>query len=112
MSRLKVMTVLGTRPEIIRLSQVMALLDEHTQHVLVHTGQNSAYELNEVFFRDLEVRPPNHFLNINRESLGRILGEVLIKSEEVLISERPDAVLILGDTNSAFAGILARRMQI
>jgi UDP-N-acetylglucosamine 2-epimerase len=106
------MTVLGTRPEIIRLSRVIALLDEHVNHVLVHTGQNSDYELNDVFFRDLEVRPPNYFLNISRASLGRILGDVLIKTEEVLASERPDAVLILGDTNSAFAGILARRMKI
>jgi UDP-N-acetylglucosamine 2-epimerase len=110
--RLKVMTILGTRPEIIRLSRVMALLDEHVEHVIVHTGQNSDFELNQVFFRDLAVRPPNHFLNINRTSLGHILGDVLIKSEKVLTSERPDAVLILGDTNSAFAGILARRMKI
>jgi UDP-N-acetylglucosamine 2-epimerase (non-hydrolysing) len=106
------MTILGTRPEIIRLSRVMALLDKHVNHVIVHTGQNSDFELNEVFFRDLAVRPANHFLNINRASLGRILGDVLIKSEEVLTSESPDAVLILGDTNSAFAGILARRMKI
>jgi UDP-N-acetyl-L-fucosamine synthase len=112
MSRLKVMTVLGTRPEIIRLSRVIKLLDEHVDHVLVHTGQNSDYELNDVFFRDLELRPPDHFLNISRASLGRILGDVLIKSEEVLSAERPDAVLILGDTNSAFAGIIARRMRI
>jgi UDP-N-acetyl-L-fucosamine synthase len=112
MPRLKVMTVLGTRPEIIRLSRLIALLDEHTQHVLVHTGQNSDFELNEIFFRDLNVRQPDHFLKVNRESLGRILGDVLIKSEEVLARERPDAVLILGDTNSAFAGIIARRMKI
>ncbi len=111
-NRLKVMTVLGTRPEIIRLSRVMALLDQHVDHVLVHTGQNSDYELNEVFFRDLEVRQPDHFLNVNRASLGQILGEVLMKSEQVLAEERPDAVLILGDTNSAFAGIIARRMKI
>jgi UDP-N-acetylglucosamine 2-epimerase (non-hydrolysing) len=110
--RLKVMTVLGTRPEIIRLSRVMALLDEHAQHVLVHTGQNSDFELNDVFFRDLGIRTPDYFLNIDRSSLGRILGDVLIKSEEVLAAERPDAILILGDTNSAFAAILARRMKI
>ncbi len=110
--RLKVMTVLGTRPEIIRLSRVTALLDEHVDHVLVHTGQNSDYELNDVFFRDLAVRQPNYFLNVGRTSLGRILGDVLTKSEEVLANEHPDAVLILGDTNSAFAGILARRMKI
>jgi UDP-N-acetylglucosamine 2-epimerase (non-hydrolysing) len=111
-SRLKVMTILGTRPEIIRLARVMELLDQHTDHVLVHTGQNSDYELNEVFFRDLRVRQPKHFLNICRDSLGRILGDVMIKSEEVLRQEQPDAVLILGDTNSAFAGIIARRMKI
>ncbi len=111
-SSLKVMTILGTRPEIIRLAQVMRLLDQHTEHVLVHTGQNSDYELNEVFFNDLEVRQPDYFLNVSRESLGKLLGDVLIKSEEILAKEKPDAVLILGDTNSAFAGILARRMKI
>jgi UDP-N-acetyl-L-fucosamine synthase len=111
-NRLKVMTILGTRPEIIRLSRVIALLDEHVDHVLVHTGQNSDYELKDVFFRDLAIRPPDHFLNIGRASLGRILGDVIIKAEDVLASERPDAVLILGDTNSAFAGVLARRMKI
>ena len=110
--RLKVMTVLGTRPEIIRLSCVMRLLDDYVDHVLVHTGQNSDFELNEVFFRDLQVRQPDHFLNISRDSLGRILGEVLIKSEDIMRQENPDAVLILGDTNSAFAGIIAKRMKI
>lgn len=110
--RLKVMTVLGTRPEIIRLSRVIALLDQHVDHVLVHTGQNSDYELNEIFFRDLQVRQPDHFLSISRASVGRILGEVLIKSEQVLVAEKPDAVLILGDTNSAFAAIIAKRMKI
>lgn len=110
--QLKVMTILGTRPEIIRLSRVMQLLDQHTDHVLVHTGQNSDYELNEVFFQDLRVRQPKHFLSISRDSLGRILGDVLIKSEEVLREEKPDAVVILGDTNSAFAAIIARRMKI
>ncbi|MEM9351991.1 MAG: UDP-N-acetylglucosamine 2-epimerase (non-hydrolyzing) [Planctomycetota bacterium] len=109
---LKVMTVLGTRPEIIRLSRVMSLLDEHADHRVVHTGQNSDYELNEVFFRDLKVRQPDHFLNIDRSSLGRILGDVLVKTEAVLQEEQPDAVLILGDTNSAFAGVIARRMRI
>lgn len=111
-NRLKVMTVLGTRPEIIRLSCVLALLDRHVEHVLVHTGQNSDYELNDVFFRDLAVRQPDYFLDINRASLGHILGEVLIKTEEALIKEKPDAMLILGDTNSAFAGIMARHMKI
>jgi UDP-N-acetyl-L-fucosamine synthase len=110
--QLKVLTVLGTRPEIIRLSRVIALLDEHVDHVLVHTGQNADYELNDVFFRDLAVRRPNHFLHVNRSSLGTILGDVLVKVEAVLDVERPDAVLILGDTNSAFAAVIARRMRI
>lgn len=109
---LKIMTVLGTRPEIIRLSQVMKLLDQHVEHVLVHTGQNSDYELNEVFFQDLQVRQPDYFLGISRASLGCILADVLVKTEEVLLQEKPDALLILGDTNSAFAAIIARRMKI
>lgn len=112
MSGIKVMTILGTRPEIIRLSQVIRLLDQHVRHVLVHTGQNSDYELNDVFFHDLGMRQPDHFLNISRASLGRILGEVMIKAEEALVQERPDAVLILGDTNSAFAAVIAKRMKI
>ena len=112
MAAMKIMTILGTRPEIIRLSQVIRLLDQHVRHVLVHTGQNSDYELNDIFFRDLAVRPPDHYLGINRQSVGRILGEVLIKSEEVLTIERPDAVLILGDTNSAFAAVIAKRLKI
>lgn len=109
---MKVITILGTRPEIIRLSQVIRLLDRHVQHVLVHTGQNSDFELNDVFFRDLAVRPPDHYLGINRQSVGRILGEVLIKTEEILLQERPDAVLILGDTNSAFGAVIAKRLKI
>lgn len=109
---IKVMTILGTRPEIIRLSSVLPLLDQHVEHVLVHTGQNSDYELNDVFFDDLQVRQPDHFLGIRRDSLGVILGDVMIKSEQVLLAEKPDAVLILGDTNSAFAAIIARRMKI
>jgi len=111
-SALKILTILGTRPEIIRLSRVMSLLDEHVEHVLVHTGQNSDYELNEVFFDDLQVRQPDYFLSISRDSLGKLLGEVLVKTEEVLLKEKPDAVLILGDTNSAFAAVIARRMKI
>lgn len=110
--RLKVMTILGTRPEIIRLARVMSLLDQETDHVLVHTGQNSDFELNDVFFQDLNVRPPKHFLGISRASLGQILGQVLIQTEEALVKEQPDAVLILGDTNSAIGAIVARRMKI
>ncbi len=112
MSQLKVMTILGTRPEIIRLSRVIAALDRHVEHVLVHTGQNHDYELNEIFFEDLEVRRPDHFLQVDTSSLGAALGNILIRSEEVLRAERPDAVLVLGDTNSALSAIMARRMKV
>ena len=110
--RIKIVTFLGTRPEIIRLSCVMALLDEVADHVIVHTGQNYDYELNQVFFEDLNVREPDHYLNVDTSSLGRVYGNILIASEDVLNKERPDAVLILGDTNSSIAGIMARRMKI
>ena len=109
---LKVMTILGTRPEIIRLSRVMALLDRYTQHMLVHTGQNYDYELNEVFFSDLGLREPDVFLNIDASSLGRMLGNILMSIEPVLHENRPDAVLILGDTNSSIAAIMAKRKKI
>jgi UDP-N-acetyl-L-fucosamine synthase len=112
MSKLKVMTILGTRPEIIRLSRVMARLDIFTDHKLVHTGQNYDYELNEVFFEDLDVRKPDHFLGVGGGSLGETLGGILIETEKVLAQEKPDAVLILGDTNSAISAIMARRMKI
>lgn len=112
MKKLKVMTILGTRPEIIRLSRVMARLDRHADHVLVHTGQNWDYELNEVFFQDLGLRKPDHFLGIGGGSLGATLGGILTGTESVLSKEKPDAVLILGDTNSAISAIMARRMKI
>lgn len=112
MSRLKVMTILGTRPEIIRLARVMARLDEYTDQVIVHTGQNYDYELNEIFFEDLGVRRPDHFLGTGGGSLGETLGKILTESEKVLKQERPDAVLVLGDTNSAIAAIMARRLKV
>ncbi|MBZ6377430.1 UDP-N-acetylglucosamine 2-epimerase (non-hydrolyzing) [Pacificimonas flava] len=112
MSKLKVTTVLGTRPEIIRLSRVLARLDEFTDHRIVHTGQNWDYELNEVFFSDLDVRKPDHFLGVDTSSLGAVLGGILIETEKVLKAERPDALLVLGDTNSAIAAIMARRLKI
>ena len=112
MKKLKIMTILGTRPEIIRLSRVMARLDDFTDHVVVHTGQNWDYELNEIFFTDLEVRKPDHFLGTGGGSLGETLGKILIESEKVLAREKPDAVLVLGDTNSAISAIMARRMKI
>lgn len=112
MKKLKVMTVLGTRPEIIRLSRVMARLDQFTDHQIVHTGQNWDYELNEVFFSDLGVRKPDHFMGVDTSSLGAVLGGILIETEKLLKADRPDAVLVLGDTNSAIAAIIARRMKV
>jgi UDP-N-acetylglucosamine 2-epimerase (non-hydrolysing) len=112
MQPMKIMTILGTRPEIIRLSRVMATLDQLVDHKTVHTGQNHDYELNEVFFQELGVRRPDHFLNVDTSSLGRSLGEILIKTEAVLLEEKPDAVLVLGDTNSAISTLMAKRMKI
>jgi UDP-N-acetylglucosamine 2-epimerase (non-hydrolysing) len=112
MNKLKVMTIVGTRPEIIRLSRVMALLDEYVNHIIVHTGQNYDYELNEVFFEDLELRKPDYFLGINAQSLGNAVGDIIRKSEEVFLKEKPDAVLVLGDTNSCLAAYMAKRMHI
>jgi UDP-N-acetylglucosamine 2-epimerase (non-hydrolysing) len=111
-STLKVMTVVGTRPEIIRLSRTMALLDEHLDQVIVHTGQNYDYELNEVFFKELELRKPDHFLNIDISSLGAAIGDIIRKSEEVMKQEKPDALLVLGDTNSCLAAYMAKRLHI
>src|ERR1035437_6879388 len=109
---MKVMTVVGTRPEIIRLSRVMALLDESIDHVLVHTGQNWDYQLNGVFFDEMGLRPPDHVLNVDTSSLGAVLGDTLRKTEEVLRMEKPDAFLVLGDTNSAISAVMAKRMRI
>lgn len=109
---MKVMTVIGTRPEIIRLSRVMAALDIYTDHKIVHTGQNYDRELNEIFFKDLDIRQPDVFLNVDARSLGSVLGNILISIESVFLEQRPDAVLILGDTNSAIAAIMAKRMKI
>jgi len=108
----KVMTVVGTRPEIIRLARVIDQLDATVDHVLVHTGQNYDHSLNQVFFDDLGLRAPEHYLDVDTSSLGRVLGETLIKSEEVMRNEQPDAVLILGDTNSCIAAVMAKRMRI
>ncbi|HCS61366.1 MAG TPA: UDP-N-acetylglucosamine 2-epimerase (non-hydrolyzing) [Microbacterium sp.] len=112
MNKLKVLTVVGTRPEIIRLSATIKLLDRHTDHVLVHTGQNYDYELNEVFFEDLGLRRPDHFLNADTSSLGKALGSILAETEQVLIEEAPDAFLVLGDTNSCISSVIAKRRKI
>lgn len=112
MKKLKVMTIVGTRPEIIRLSRVMAALDQHCEHVIAHTGQNYDYELNEIFFQDLEVRKPDHFLNAAGANAAETIGKVIIAVDAVLEREQPDAVLILGDTNSCLAAIPAKRRKI
>jgi len=110
--KLKVLTVLGTRPEIIRLSSVIKKLEKEVNHILVHTGQNYDYELNEVFFKDLGLRKPDYFLGCKADTLGQQLGNIIAKSEDVFKKEVPDAVLILGDTNSALSIIIAKRMKI
>lgn len=112
MSRLNVMTILGTRPEIIRLACVMEALDKATNHTIVHTGQNYDYELNQIFFDDLGIRKPDHFMGVDTSSLGTVLGGILVETEKLLREHQPDAVVILGDTNSALAGIMARRLKI
>jgi UDP-N-acetyl-L-fucosamine synthase len=112
MKKLKVITVVGTRPEIIRLSRVMTRLDEHCEHVLVHTGQNYDYELNQVFFDDLGLRKPDHFLNSASGNASQTIGNVIIAVDRVLEQEMPEALLVLGDTNSCLAVIPAKRRKI
>jgi len=106
------MTIVGTRPEIIRLSATIKLLDQYLTQILVHTGQNYDYELNEVFFEDLGLRKPDHFMGIDTSSLGAAVGDILRKSEEILLKEQPDALLVLGDTNSCLFAYMAKRMHI
>ncbi len=112
MKKLKIMTVVGTRPEIIRLSRVLARLDDYCEHILVHTGQNYDYELNEIFFEDLEVRKPDYFLDAAGSTAAQTIGNVIIKVDEVMAKVQPEAVLILGDTNSCMAVIPAKRRKI
>lgn len=109
---LKVMTVVGTRPELIKMSRVIAELDRHTHHVLVHTGQNYDYELNQVFFDELGIRKPDHFLDAVGATAAQTIGQVIIKADAVLDEERPDAVLFYGDTNSCLAVIAAKRHKV
>ena len=112
MARLKVMTIIGTRPEIIRLSRVMAALDRFTDHVVVHTGQNYDFELNQVFFDDLRLRPPDRYLGAAGQTAAETIGQVIIAVDRVLGEVKPEAVLILGDTNSCLAAIPAKRRRI
>lgn len=109
---LKVMTIVGTRPELIKMSRVIAEFDRHTQHVLVHTGQNYDYELNQVFFDDLEIRKPDHFLEAVGDNAAQTIARVIEKADEVLGSEQPDAVMLYGDTNSCLAVIAAKRRKV
>lgn len=111
-NKLKVVTVVGTRPEIIRLSRVIAKLDEHCEHILVHTGQNYDYELNQIFFEDLGIRKPDHFLNAAGQSGAETIGKVIIAVDRVLAEVQPEALLVLGDTNSCMAVIPAKRRKI
>ncbi len=108
----KVMTIVGTRPEIIKLSRVLAELDKYTDHVLVHTGQNFDYELNEIFFQEMGIRKPDHFLNAAGTSTAETIGNVIAKADEVMAKEKPEALLLYGDTNSCLAVIAAKRRKI
>lgn len=112
MEKLKLMTIVGTRPEIIRLSQVMKCCDRYFQQTLVHTGQNYDYTLNQVFFEDLQLREPDYYLESVGKNLGETMGNILAKSYDIMLEAQPDAVLILGDTNSALSAISAKRLKI
>lgn len=112
MKKLKVATILGTRPEIIRLAECIKKCDQFFDHILIHTGQNYDYNLNEVFFQDMELRKPDYFLNVAGSHLGETIGNVIAKSFEVLSKEMPDALLVLGDTNSVLCTIAAKRLKI
>jgi UDP-N-acetylglucosamine 2-epimerase (non-hydrolysing) len=112
MKKLKIATILGTRPEIIRLAECIKKCDIYFDHILIHTGQNYDYELNEIFFNDLEIRKPDYFLNVAGNNLGETIGNVIAKSYETLSKEMPDALLVLGDTNSVLCTIAAKRLKI
>ncbi len=109
---MKIMTIVGTRPEIIKLCRVINELDQHMNHILVHSGQNYDYELNDIFFQQLGIRKPDYFLNAVGSSVAQTIGNVIAKSDEVIVKESPDAVLLLGDTNSCLAAIAAKRRKI
>jgi UDP-N-acetylglucosamine 2-epimerase (non-hydrolysing) len=112
MGKLKLVTVIGTRPEIIRLAEIIKSADTNFEHILVHTGQNYDYTLNEIFFHDLGLRKPDYFLGVAGTHLGETIGNVISKSFEVLSIEKPNALLVLGDTNSVLCTIAAKRLKI
>ena len=109
---MRVLSIIGTRPEIIKMSEIIKKLDKHTDHILIHTGQNYDYELNEIFYKDLDLRHPDHVLDTKGESLAETIGNIMYEVEKMLNLYEPDAVVILGDTNSALSGIIAKRMKI
>ena len=112
MKKLKVMSIVGTRPEIIRLAEVLKKCDKYFDHILVHTGQNWDYTLNDVFFEELELRKPDHFLGVVGNDLGETMGNIIAESYKILAKEKPEALLILGDTNSCLSAIAAKRLKI
>ena len=112
MSKLKLMTIVGTRPEIIKMSAIIKKCDKYFDHILVHTGQNYDYTLNEVFFKDLNLRAPDHYLGVVGENLGQTMGNVIAKSYELMTQVKPDAIIVLGDTNSCLSVISAKRLKI
>ena len=112
MKKLKLMTIVGTRPEIIKLSAIIKKCDQYFEHILVHTGQNYDYELNQIFFEELGLRAPDYFLNVAGSQLGETMGNVISRSYELFQKELPDAILVLGDTNSCLCVISAKRLKI
>ena len=112
MKKIRIMTIVGTRPEIIKLSEVMKELDKHTDHIIVHTGQNYDYELNELFFAQLNVRVPDYFLEAIKGSVSETIGDIIAKSDKILADIKPDAILIYGDTNSCLSVIPAKKRKI
>ena len=112
MKKLKLMTILGTRPEIIKMSEIIKKSDKYFDHILVHTGQNYDYTLNEVFFKDLGLRQPDYYLGVVGDNLGQTMGNVIVKAYELMTAVKPDAVIVLGDTNSCLSVIAAKRLKI
>ena len=112
MKKIKILTVVGTRPEIIRMSRIIDCFDKNFNHTLAHTGQNYDYELNQIFFEDLELRKPNYFLNANGKNSAETIGKVIIEVDKLLRSIKPDAMVVLGDTNSCMGVIAAKKLKI
>ena len=110
--RTKIMTIVGTRPEIIKLCRIIAELDKYSDHILVHTGQNYDYELNEIFFKDLRIRKPNHFLEAVGKNTAETISKIIYESDKIIDLEKPDAILLYGDTNSCLSVISAKRKQV